>query len=57
MNVAFDRIEKAWMTVGGGGGDERVEWPEPVYELEDSRAMNFTRFREEPFSHRWRGRV
>jgi hypothetical protein len=33
--VAFDRIEKAWMTVGGGGEDERVEWPEPIYELED----------------------
>jgi hypothetical protein len=23
------------MTVGGGGEDERVEWPEPIYELEE----------------------
>jgi hypothetical protein len=23
------------MTVSGGGEDERVEWPEPVYELEE----------------------
>jgi hypothetical protein len=35
ISVAFDRIEKAWMTVGGGGEDERVEWPETIYELEE----------------------
>jgi hypothetical protein len=33
--VRFDREEKAWMTVAGGGEDEAVEWPEPIYELED----------------------
>ena len=33
--VAFDRIEKAWMTVNGGGGDERVEWPEIDWMLVD----------------------
>jgi hypothetical protein len=35
MQVRFDREEKAWKTVSGGGEDERVEWPEPVYELEE----------------------
>jgi hypothetical protein len=34
LQVRFDREEKAWKTVSGGG-DERVEWPEPVYELEE----------------------
>lgn len=33
--VAFDRTEKAWMTVGGGGEDERVEWPEIDWSLVD----------------------
>jgi len=33
--VAFDRIEKAWMTVGGGGEDERSEWPEIDWSLVD----------------------
>jgi hypothetical protein len=27
--VAFNRIEKPWMTINRGGDDERVEWPEP----------------------------
>jgi hypothetical protein len=31
--VRFDREEKAWMTISGGGDDETVEWPEPIYEL------------------------
>lgn len=35
MNVAFDRILKAWETVGGGGEDERVEWPEIDWSLVD----------------------
>jgi hypothetical protein len=35
VNVAFDRILKAWMTVGGGGEDERVEWPEIDWSLVD----------------------
>lgn len=35
MNVAFDRIEKAWMTIGGGGEDERAEWPEIAWSLVD----------------------
>lgn len=33
--VRFDREEKAWMTVSGGGEDEMTEWPEPIYELEE----------------------
>jgi hypothetical protein len=33
--VRFDREEKAWQTVSGGGADEAVEWPEPIYELEE----------------------
>jgi hypothetical protein len=33
--VAFDRIEKAWQTVSGGGADERVEWPETDWSLVD----------------------
>jgi len=33
--VAFNRIEKAWKTVGGGGEDERVEWPETDWLLVD----------------------
>jgi hypothetical protein len=33
--VRFDREGKAWMTVTGGGDDERPEWPEPIYELEE----------------------
>jgi len=35
ISVRFDRDLKAWMTISGGGEDERVEWPEPVYELEE----------------------
>jgi hypothetical protein len=35
IRVRFDREEKAWMTVSGGGEDEMREWPEPIYELED----------------------
>jgi hypothetical protein len=26
-SVTFDRIEKAWQTISGGGEDEQVEWP------------------------------
>jgi hypothetical protein len=29
MLVRFDREEKAWMTVSGGGEDEISEWLEP----------------------------
>jgi hypothetical protein len=35
IRVRFDREEKAWMTVSGGGDDEHLEWPEPIYELEE----------------------
>lgn len=34
-STCFDRIEKAWMTVTGGGDDERPEWPQLIYELEE----------------------
>lgn len=33
--MRFDRDDKAWMTVSGGGDDEAVEWPEPICELEE----------------------
>jgi hypothetical protein len=35
VNVAFDRTLKPWMTINGGGDDETLEWPEPIYEMED----------------------
>lgn len=35
ITVRFDREEKPWMTINGGGDDEALEWPEPIYELED----------------------
>lgn len=35
MTVRFDREEKAWMTVSGGGEDEQVEWPEWDWSLID----------------------
>jgi hypothetical protein len=35
VNVSFMRIEKPWKTVGGGGEDERVEWPEIDWSLVD----------------------
>lgn len=40
--VAFDRIEKVWMTVGGGGEDERVEWPEIDWSLVDYPRLGIT---------------
>jgi hypothetical protein len=33
--AAFDRPEKAWMTLSGGGDDERTEWPEMDWSLVD----------------------
>jgi hypothetical protein len=33
--VAFDRIEKPWMTLSGGGDDELIEWPEFDWSLVD----------------------
>lgn len=35
INVAFDRIEKAWMTVIGGGADEIPEFFEIDWSLVD----------------------
>lgn len=35
IHARFDRDEKAWMTISGGGEDETLEWPAPAYELED----------------------
>ena len=35
MAVRFDRDQKAWQTIAGGGDDEQLEWPEPIYELEE----------------------
>lgn len=48
--VAFERIEKAWKTVGGGGDDERVEWPEPIYELEEILRCRSSASRRAPSS-------
>jgi hypothetical protein len=46
--VAFDRIEKAWMTVGGGGEDERVEWPEIDWSLVDYPRASSARLARKP---------
>jgi hypothetical protein len=44
VKVAFDRIEKAWMTINGGGEDERVEWPEIDSSLVDYPQSGSARF-------------